>query len=212
MQLLPSLLFGISASLDALLVGISYGLRGIRIRTWQNLVISFVALLGTCLSSCAGSRLLPLFPGSLADSAGSIILILLGTYYIAKKIFTFLSERRTKCDNTKRMKPSPELPTVALSSTELPTAAAPPGSELSAGETLLLSLTLSLNNIGIGLSASMAGLQLLPAAVMTFGCSALFLLSGNQLGRSRLLRLIGNTADLISGLLLICLGVIQLVL
>lgn len=211
MQLLPSLLFGISASLDALLVGISYGLRGIRIRTWQNLVISFVALLGTCLSSCAGSRLLPLFPGSLAASAGSIILILLGTYYIAKKIFTFLSERRTKCDNTKRIKPSPELPTIAFSSTELPTAA-PPGSELSAGETLLLSLTLSLNNIGIGLSASMAGLQLLPAAVMTFGCSALFLLSGNQLGRSRLLRLIGSTADLISGLLLICLGVIQLVL
>ena len=50
MQLFPSLLFGISASLDALLVGISYGLRKVRIRLWQNLVISLVTLSGTCLS------------------------------------------------------------------------------------------------------------------------------------------------------------------
>lgn len=204
MQLLPSLLFGISASLDALLVGIGYGLRGIRVRTWQNLVISFVALLGTCLSACAGSRLLSLFPGSLADSAGSIILILLGAYYIVKQLAALLRERRAEYNNTKGAESSPAPPTVELSSTELC-----PG--LSAGETLLLSLTLSLNNIGIGLSASMAGLRLLPAAVMTFGCSALFLLSGNRLGRSRLLRLIGGAADPISGLLLIGLGIIQLV-
>ena len=47
---IASLLFGISASLDALLVGISYGLRNVRIRLWQNLSISLVTLLGTCLS------------------------------------------------------------------------------------------------------------------------------------------------------------------
>lgn len=45
MQLLPSLLFGISASLDSLLVGIGFGLRRVRIRIWQNLVISLVTLL-----------------------------------------------------------------------------------------------------------------------------------------------------------------------
>ena len=38
MQIIPSLLFGISASLDALMIGIGYGIRGIRIRLWQNLV------------------------------------------------------------------------------------------------------------------------------------------------------------------------------
>ena len=41
-MLMASLLFGISASLDALLVGISFGLRGVRIRLWQNLTISLV--------------------------------------------------------------------------------------------------------------------------------------------------------------------------
>lgn len=69
-----------------------------------------------------------------------------------------------------------------------------------------------MNNIGIGLSASMAGLPLLPAAVTTLIFSVLFLLCGNQLGQSRFLRLIGNAADPISGLLLIGLGIIQLAL
>lgn len=232
MQLLPSLLFGISASLDALLVGISYGLRGVRIRAWQNLVISSVALLGTCLSACAGRQLLPLLPAPLAGSTGSIILILLGAYYAGKPLLPLLSslflKRRTKRDGTRKE----ELRTIELSraepsgaAAELPpveapeiTAESPPaeapesGSKLPACEALILSLTLSLNNIGIGLSASMAGLHLLPAAVMTFGCSALFLLSGNQLGRSPFLRMIGSAADPISGLLLVGLGLIQLVL
>ena len=41
-MLITSLLFGISASLDALLVGIGFGLRRVRIRLWQNLAISLV--------------------------------------------------------------------------------------------------------------------------------------------------------------------------
>lgn len=205
MQFFPSLLFGISASLDALLVGISYGLRGVRIKSLQNLFISLVSLLGTCLSVCLGSRLLLILPASLADRTGSIILMLLGTYYIAKWTFGVLTCRKAH---------PAEIPHSAdvnqSVNTEITSAEKPP-LILTAAETLILSLTLSVNNIGIGLSASMAGLFLLPAAVMTFLCSALFLFSGNRLGQSRLLRLIGYAADPLSGLLLIGLGIIQLI-
>lgn len=234
MQLLPSLLFGISASLDALLVGIGYGLRKVRIRALQNLCISLVSLLGTCLSACLGSRLLPFLPSSLACCTGSIILMLLGAYYITKWIFSGLMSHRTQpmdsksgnnaSDKTSSDKVFSDKASLGKASTDkIPIDQMPvdsmslvkasmekiPG-RLSAWETLILSLTLSLNNIGIGLSASMAGLSLLPAAAMTFGCSALFLLCGNRLGQSRFLRLIGNVADPISGLLLIGLGIMQL--
>lgn len=219
MQLLPSLLFGISASLDALLVGIGYGLRKVRIRALQNLGISLVSLLGTCLSACLGSRLLPFLPSSLACCTGSIILMLLGAYYITKWIFSGLMSHRTQpmgnksgnnaSDKTSSDKiPIDQMPVDSMSLVKASMEKIP--GRLSAWETLILSLTLSLNNIGIGLSASMAGLSLLPAAAMTFGCSALFLLCGNRLGRSRFLRLIGNAADPISGLLLIGLGIMQL--
>ena len=90
MQLLSSLLFGISASLDGLLVGISFGLRKVRIRVWQNLIISLVTLFGTCLSAALGNRILPLLPGFLSCCIGSLILMLLGIYYITKWILSTL--------------------------------------------------------------------------------------------------------------------------
>lgn len=195
MQLVPSLLFGVSASLDALLVGVSYGLRGVHVRLLQNLFISLVALLGTCLSVGFGGFLAPLLPSLISRLAGSIILMFLGFYYIVKWTLTFLKNR------TPEIKTNPE--TSALISAERP-----PG-RLTASEVLLLSITLSANNLGIGLSASIAGLTLIPAATATCICSILFLYLGNNLGRSRLMRLIGGLADPISGMLLISLGLIQ---
>ena len=195
MQLVPSLLFGISASLDALLVGISYGLRGVHVRLLQNLYISLVALLGTCLSVGLGGLLVPLLPSVISRLAGSLILMFLGIYYIAKWTLTFLKNRAPQVKANSEGS--------ALVSTERP-----PG-RLTAMEVLLLSFTLSVNNLGIGLSASIAGLTLIPAATATCICSILFLYLGNQLGRSRLMRLIGGLADPISGILLISLGLIQ---
>ena len=196
MQLIPSLLFGISASLDALLVGVSFGLRGIHIRPLQNLFISLIALLGTCLSVGLGGLVTPLLPPMMGNCVGSLILMLLGIYYIAKWILTALQNHVQ--DHRSESEPP------ALISTEqaLPCLTAP--------QVLLLSLTLTANNLGIGLSASMAGLTLIPAATATCICSVLFLYLGNHLGRSRLLQLIGGLTDPISGLLLIFLSLIQL--
>lgn len=193
MQLLPSLLFGVSASLDSLLVGIGFGLRRVRILLWQNLLISFVTFLGTCLSVLLGVHLLPLFPSFPGHLAGSLILILLGVYYMVKQLPLSLRKRRSA---DKKREP------VKASSREA----------LSLPELCFLSLSLSVNNMGIGLSASMAGLRPVPAAVSTFFCSVVFLLAGSHLGRSRFLQLVGKAADPISGLLLIGLGILEMIL
>lgn len=198
MQLVSSLLFGVSASLDALLVGVSYGLRGIHFKALQNLFISMITLLGTCLSVSLGSFLTPLLPSAMGSCIGSFILMLLGIYYISKWSLSSLKDRAPN------HLPKPERSAPAQ------TAQNPP--RLYVTEIFLLSLTLSANNLGIGLSASMAGLGLAPAATATFVCSVLFLYIGNCLGRSRLLQMIGSLADPISGFLLIGLGIIQLFL
>lgn len=192
-----SLLFGISASLDALLVGIGYGIRGTRIKLWQNLVISLITLLGTCLSVGLGHRLVRLLPGVIGDYAGSLILILLGLYYIVKWTISFL---RCSSGETASENPGHEMVSASVS-------IAFPCLKLT--EVLVLSLTLSLNNLSAGLSASLAGLTLLPAAVSTLACSVLFLFAGNRLGRNPVLQLAGKGAEPISGGLLIGLGVMQ---
>ena len=192
-----SLLFGISASLDALLVGIGYGIRGTRIKLWQNLVISLIPLLGPCLSVGLGHRLVRLLPGVIGDYAGSLILILLGLYYIVKWTISFL-----RCDSGETASENPGHEMVSASvSIAFPC--------LKLTEVLILSLTLSLNNLSAGLSASLAGLTLLPAAVSTLACSVLFLFAGNRLGLNPVLQLAGKGAEPISGGLLIGLGVMQ---
>ena len=188
MQIIPSLLFGISASLDALLIGISYGIRSIRIRIWQNLIISGITLAGTCLSVGFGGWLAPRLPHMVSRYAGSMVLMLLGIWYVVKWMVKMLAHTR-------------EVTQAA--------AAAGPAPCLSFPEVLGLGVSLSLNNIGIGLSASIAGLALFPAAIATLACSLLFLFAGNRLGRSRLLQFFGAAADPVSGILLILLALLQ---
>lgn len=197
MQFLSSLLFGVSASLDSLLVGVGYGIRGVHIRPWQNLFISFVTFLGTCLSIGAGHLLIPLLPEAACRYAGSLILALLGIYYIIKWLACSLKKRHDG-------KP-PQYGEISSASARKRQEA------LSLAEVFTLSLTLSLNNLGIGLSASLAGLPLLPTAVATLLCSVVLLFLGNRLGRCRLLQLAGTAAEPLSGILLMGLGLVQLI-
>lgn len=214
-MLFASLLFGISASLDALIVGIGYGIRGIRIRPWQNLAISLITLLGTCLSVGLGHRLVAFLPGLIGQYAGSLVLILLGFYYILKWMRPLLRPGHFRqipvCESSPEHHVKLRCPANSMGPADLETASADSDSlaYLRLPEVLALSLTLSLNNLSAGLSASLAGLTLVPAAVSTLACSVLFLFAGNRLGRNPVLQFTGRAAEPLSGALLITLGIIQ---
>lgn len=211
MQIVPSLLFGISASLDALLTGTVFGIRGTRIRFRQNLLISCITLVGTCLSVGLGSRLVMSAPAILWNLAGSLVLILFGIYYLIKFMIYFLKKYR-ECkqliaaqvsEKSSSGRHFPEKNSSGRNS--------PPPSAMTLREACALGCALSANNIGIGLSASIAGLSLLPAASVTFFFSLAFLYLGNRFGQSHVLSFSERTADLISGMLLILLGVLELI-
>ncbi len=195
MQIVSSLLFGVSASLDALLVGITFGIRGARIKLWQNLLISMITLLGTCLSVGLGSTLTLFLPAEIWSILGSCILLIFGIFYITKSMMVFLKKYRL----------AKQLAAAELSKKEenfSPT--------MSLSEACALGLALSANNIGIGLSASIAGLSLLPATTVTLLFSVVFLWLGNQVSLCRTLRLTENAANVISGTLLVGLGILSL--
>lgn len=196
MQLFLSLLFGISASLDALLIGISLGIQRTHIKPLQNLFISLVALLGTCTFALLGTKLTPLLPAVISGRIGSFFLFLLGNYYILKQIVNTRSEKKSISQER------PDLVTTSGGSII---------TYLSLPQLLLYSITLSANNLGIGLSTGMSGIHLLPASLSTFFWSAVFLFTGNRLGQRSLIQSIGNRSDLISGLLLICLSFLQFI-
>ncbi len=198
MQLFSSLLFGVSASLDALLMGMTYGLRRIHIGLLQNLAISLITLAGTCLSVGCGSLLGPLLPASMGTWIGSGILIVYGFYYLLHSMPFLRKKYRTDADAPTNTQPA--------ESSCRPQRPRP----LSFPCSLTLGVALSANNMGIGLTASVAGLSLAPAAGMTLFFSIFFLFLGNHLGKNCLSRRIKAAADPVSGALLILLGIWEL--
>lgn len=192
MSLLSSLLFGISASLDALLVGMALGLQKVPLPARRNLLISTVTLIGTVISIGLGNLLLPLLPTGIGTRIGSNVLILFGLYYVGKWLLSRwhcnFSPDSNLCQEKKKFAEH---------------------RELSLPQTLALGCALSMNNIGIGFSASITGLPFLPASASTFFCSFGFLTLGSCLGRCAFLQQIGEYTDPVSGLLLILLGLCQ---
>lgn len=193
MSILPPLLFGISASLDALLVGMALGLQKVPLPARHNLLISTVTLIGTVISISLGNLLIPLFPAGIGTRIGSSVLILFGLYYVGKWLLSKWHCRSSHSSNLCQEKKK-----------------FAEHRELSLTQTLALGCALSMNNIGIGFSASITGLPFLPASISTFFCSFGFLSLGSRLGRSALLQQAGEYTDPISGLLLILLGLCQL--
>lgn len=202
MFLISSLLFGFSASIDSFIVGMTYGVKKMHISSCKNLIISTITLVGTVLSILAGSRIAPFLPERAAKAAGSMILILLGIYYIVKFILIYFKKRRT----------ANALSANALSANALSYSAAsgrPDTGLLTGREAAALGLALSVNNIGIGLGASISGIRLASTAAVTFFLSILLLALGNRLGKLHFLQFAGRFADPLAGLILIVLGLYE---
>lgn len=187
MELISPLIFGISASLDALVVGMGFGFRGIKISFRHNFLISFITLIGTCFSVELGSHLTKLVPALFWELLSGLILLFMGIYYLFKFMTGFFKKYRTE---------------QLITATEIP-------SGITTLQACSLGCALSANNMGIGLSASIGGLSPSAAATVTLFFSFIFLLIGNHVGRSRTLQITNHSADGITGLLLIMLGLLQ---
>lgn len=188
MSFVSAFLFGLSANIDAFLLGLSFGLKKQRLPLRINLCLSSVTFLGTMLALCAGSCIAAIFPGGLSTLLGSLLLMALGCYYSAKSFLTLL---RKKWLAAASLSPDPE-------------------TMLSRRETLLLGTALALNNMGMGIGASFAGLSVPLVGLSTFLLCLLLLLLGNRAGLRRTPRGLSAYGDLLSGLMILLLGGWQL--
>lgn len=87
MHILSPLLFAISANTDNFVVGLSYGIKKIKIGLVSNLLIALISLVGTILSMSVGKIIFDFVPENASNLIGSIILILIGSWTIVKPLF-----------------------------------------------------------------------------------------------------------------------------
>ncbi|QSZ26418.1 sporulation membrane protein YtaF [Aceticella autotrophica] len=196
------ILYSISANIDNFVVGIAYGIKKIKIGFYSNLLIAVVSTTGTYLSLLIGKIIGKLIFLNITNLIGSIMLILIGLWFILdfflKKNQKIPSE---KCDNDiknyKELLDKPEKADLDNSG------------YITIKESIPLAFALTINNIGLGVAAGLAGLNILITTCLTFFFSILSIILGYLIGNCCLSKIFGYYAPLASGIIIVILGLIE---
>ncbi|GFP75316.1 sporulation membrane protein YtaF [Clostridium fungisolvens] len=199
---LSALLFSLSSNLDNLVIGMAYGLKKIKICLFNNLVIAGITTTGTFLSMFVGLFISKFLSNSVANKLGAIIIVFLGVYFVIQSIRKFLNNVNIKDLALKDIKDMVEY--AEKSDTDK-------SGDISTKESFLVALGLTFNNLGTGIAASITGVSIPLTTVLTFILSIVTIMFGQALGSNVIGKLLGKYAPLVSGILLIVLGIIEFI-
>ncbi|EJT6163738.1 sporulation membrane protein YtaF [Clostridium perfringens] len=194
---LSILLFVIAASLDILVVSLAYGLKDIKINFSSTLVITSISALGTFISMILGKFLVDLIPVKLGDIIGGLVLLALGFY----SIYSYFKEKKILTSHNSENNSSP---TFILENPEV--ADKDKSGNIDFKESLALSLALALNNFGLGIGASISGLNIAFTTISTFIISLIFISLGFYLSKTIKSKNISKNSNLIAGIIIIILS------
>lgn len=185
-EIIAALVLAVSANLDTFSVAVSYGIKKIKIPMASNILISLLTTIGTFLSMEFGLLISDFIPPYIANAIGGICIALIGTWFL-------IDYFRNKNKDT------------------IPMADSDHSGDISLKEALPLIIALTINNLGVGISGSMAGVSTIYTTAFTFIVTALFLLIGTFAGKTVFGRLFGKYTPLISNILLIFLGIYEII-
>lgn len=202
MQWVTILFIGIAANLDNLGIGVSYSLKSTRIPFGSNLLIAVVSMAAAYLSITAGTFVSQYIPLILANYIGGSILIFLGS----KCIFDCLKQEKESShvivhSNSNFSKVIREPDSLDLNNDKV----------ISWKESILLGSALAINCLAIGLGAGITGISplftTLSVGIFSILTIALGDLVGSNLGGTR----IGKYSNIVSGIILILIGIYEMV-
>lgn len=193
MHFISAVLFALSANMDNVPLGIAYGIRGIKISFARNLLIALITSIGTLVSMSFGTVITLFIKKETAAIIGCSILILMGLWFIAG-----FFRKRLKKKKTAQEEESQEVGDAKKSK------------QMTTRQSLGLALVLMVNNMAFGIGANIAGLPIILTSICTFLCSMLLLICGIKLGLKASSERLGTYSELISGILIVILGIYEL--
>lgn len=203
MHIFSSILLAFSSSIDSLIIGIAYGVKQIRIKLIINLVISIIVTLTTFLAMCLGHLICDYIPTSICNYIGSSLLIIVGLYilwdYYEKK------HKHTE-ENLVEFINSLDYDEIV----ELNKTADINGSgNIEISEAITLALSLSINNLALGIGASISGISIFLTTILTFVFSIITMSIGLKLGSRYLSKIFGEYSPLFSAIIIIAMGIFE---
>lgn len=202
MKFFTAVLLAIALSIDGFGVGLSYGIRKIKVSFVPIILIVFCSVLALTFSLFAGQLVAGFIPGHLAGALGGTILVLIGLWQLAEGL--------------KKYKDNPVLLTIKLKALGLvlqvirepENADIDKSGDINYREALLLGIALNIDVMGVGFGAAMAGYSFL---LIPFVTTALFvaLYAGLLIGKKCTAGFLGKKVYILPGILLILLGCVN---
>ncbi|MEG0452847.1 MAG: manganese efflux pump [Coprobacillus sp.] len=184
MHLFSVILFCFVANMDCFMIGISYGLRKVHINLINNITIAFLSCLGTFISMRLGDFLSQQVFIKTANVIGCIILIIIGIMQVEHNRKDDYCSLHISEKNQCR--------------------------KLSFREVLLVRIALMLNNLSLGIGASITGMPILLSSILTFIMSFSFICLSQLFSAKILSKKFQKYTSIVSGIMIIFIGVWEL--
>lgn len=209
------LLLALALSLDSLMVGLLYGLRGIRLPWGAMGIVSLATALLLALSMASGRLLAAVLAPVLANRVGALILALVGLWITYQTIRTERSRRRVSAEAPPPLRRVWRLRLgsvgVVIEILREPGAADLDRSgHINPVEALFLGVALALDSVAAGLGAAMTGFSPVGLPLAAGVTSVGLLAAGSRLSGYMPFRLEGPWAA-VHGVLLTLLGLYRMI-
>ena len=217
-MLFTTILLAISSSIDSLGIGITYGIRNTTISFNGKFIIFLTSFIITIVSLYLGNILTLIFPDFLVDYLGSLLFIIMGFFICFqalkkdKKEENFENKKIRNFNYQKTYSFFIKFLGITIKIIKDPVSSDFDNSnKIDSKEALFLGCALSIDSLCVGIGGSVIGINtyIFPFLVGFF--QLFFLRSGNFLGKKlyNFSKLPSNIWSIVSGILLIILGIIK---
>lgn len=186
------LALAVAASMDCMILGFHYEVKGVRIGRAAGLFISLLCVGGTWISMVLGRWASEMLQRRWEFLAGGWLFMLLGIWMFLHALFPKDSQKQTPNHWHPERVDKNDSKVIELR------------------ESMLIALLLCANNVGIGIGGGAAGIPLLLTALLCGIMSYLFLSAGSFLGRKLAGNRLSSLLEFASAALIFIIGLGQL--
>lgn len=203
MHLWYTLFIALANNIDNISVRIAYSIRGLKISVLKNLWISIITFFISTFAAFFGTIVSKVFNPSVTPILSMILLIGIGLWIILEPYI------RKESNFDFEIGVPEAIPTITTPGFRRTHATKAKYNEINYKEATYLGITLSINNIGGGLSAGMIGLNSLFVGFFSAVISFIALWLGNYITELLNKWDLGKKANIVAGIILILIGLKQ---
>ncbi|MDP4088263.1 MAG: sporulation membrane protein YtaF [Bacillota bacterium] len=204
MHLLSILFFCIASSSDNFVIGLSYGGKAIKVNFRSNFLVAAISCIGTFCAMLLGEGIYRLLPEKHTSIIASILLIGFGIYMLIGSLKKDEGEKGPSSDgsdlaagNYYDILEHPEILDKDHSK------------DIDFREAVTLGFILCLNNVGLGVGASIAGLNIYITSFLALVFSMIFVRAGCYMGHKVLYGRLSKYSEYISAAIIMILGIYE---